>query len=195
MVTSSPVALALGMEEASSDIMTKPPRAKDGTLWTKEFIVDTGFYGAVMGVMSLWSFFLTASVSKPGYNLNTIPEGCNSAGVAECDYIYTSRAVAFYSHCLLLLVHGLNCRHTSHSMFSSLIPPNKYIWYSLVVGLVLVLPTAYMGDLSGIVFTQGAFDWQWGIVVGNLILFLAVSELYKGVKRWTNRLSVADPQV
>ena len=39
MITSSPVALALGMEHASFDIMEHPPRKSGTSIWTKEFIL------------------------------------------------------------------------------------------------------------------------------------------------------------
>ena len=183
MVTSSPIALALGLEWATSDIMDQPPRPIDRSIWTREFILDTFFYGILMGIQCLSAFFLTISTTKPGSSVVNIPEGCNVGGVQECDYVYISRSTAFYSHCLLLLLHGLNCRHSRHSMLSSRLPPNKYLWYAIILGLIMVLPTAYLGQASQDIFTQSPFGWQWAIVAVNLLFFAVASELYKVVKR------------
>lgn len=186
MVTSSPIALALGLEHASADIMNHPPREKGkSSLWTLEFVFDNFVYGILIGMQSLSSFIICLNVGGGvGRTMYNIPGGCNHPGFNEnCNYVYVARAVTFYSHSLLLLFHGLNCRHQRQSIYTKGRPTNKWLWMAIAIGLAMVIPTAYLGDASEIAFTQREFGWQWGIVLANVVIFLMLSELYKFIKR------------
>ncbi|KAJ3088584.1 hypothetical protein HK102_008419 [Quaeritorhiza haematococci] len=190
MLTSSPVALALGMEFASPDIMDVPPRAKGASVWTPELVLDIFVYGFVMGLLSLGSFLVTIAVEPSVAGLKNIPRSCNNRDLANnpgCQPIFAGRAVAFYSLSLLLLVHGFNCRHLRFSAFLRQ-AQNKYLWLSAVLGVVLVIPTAYLGNVSAIVFSHTTFDWQWGIIAIDIVFFIIFSEAYKATKRrWYRR--------
>ena len=65
MVTSSHIALALGMENADDEIMAVPPRSKSTTLLTKLIIWDTMVYGTIMGVLSLGTFMIATIGNSP----------------------------------------------------------------------------------------------------------------------------------
>ncbi|KAJ3088585.1 hypothetical protein HK102_008420, partial [Quaeritorhiza haematococci] len=189
MLTSSPVALALGMEFASPDIMDVPPRAKGASVWTAELILDIFVYGFVMGILSLASFLVTVAVDPTFVGLTNIPRNCNSKDLLNnpgCEPIFAGRAVAFYALCLLLLVHGFNCRHLRFSAFHRQ-AQNKFLWLSAFAGAALVTPTAYLGNASAVVFSHTAFDWQWGIIAVDLVFFIIFSEAYKATKRWWYR--------
>lgn len=164
MVTSSPVSLALGMELASPDIMQYPPRPLGTSLWTIEFIVDTFYYGILIGLLSLGGFILTIGISSDRNGLKIIPAGCNDALEHGCDAVFVGRAVAFYIHSLLLLIHGFNCRHKTRSIFKSDQKMNKYLVFAVVVGAALVLPTAYLGGISQRVFAQESFGYSFILI-------------------------------
>jgi Na+-exporting ATPase len=176
------------MEDASDDIMIVPPRPLESTLWTKELLLDTFFYGVWMGILSLGSFILTLSTRLEG-GFSNIPEGCNvhssdKTVIELCSPVFVARGVAFYSLCLLLLVHGFNCRNLRFSVFYKGQKQNKYLWYAVLIGVALVVPTAYLGDgVSGVVFSQEGFGKEWYFVIPQLIFFVAVVELYKLAKR------------
>ncbi|KAI8854013.1 potassium/sodium efflux P-type ATPase [Chytridium lagenaria] len=169
MVTSSPVALALGMELAPDDIMNYPPRAVDSSIWSREFIIDNLFYGIT-------------SVTFNG-NLAALPTGCNKRYEEKCDPTFRARGMAFYSLSLLLLVHGFNCRHVRLSMFRRKQVQNKYLWFAVLLGLFVTVPSAYIPVIDTAVFNQLGFTWGWGFIIGQLFAFVAVSELYKLFKR------------
>ena len=120
-------------------------------------IIDTCFYGSIMGVLSLASFLITVGVTNTGgVGLSNIPNGCNHVtdiNETGCDFIFRGRAVAFYCHSILLLIHGFNCRHMRTSIFTFVQrkDTNRYLWYSALVGLVFIIPTAYFGRTASIV--------------------------------------------
>ncbi|KAJ3210811.1 Na+ ATPase [Dinochytrium kinnereticum] len=197
MVTSSPVALALGLELAPKDIMNYPPRSVDSKIWTKEFIIDNLFYGLTMGSLSLSSFILQASVQLKG--MDSLPTGCNKSYREECNPTFAARGMAFYSLSLLLLLHGFNCRHTRLSMFNRNQVQNKYLWGAVLLGLCITIPSAYIPVVDTAVFNQTGFSWGWGYIIGQLFFFVAISELYKLFKRnvwFRNEVNqmVSDPE-
>jgi magnesium-transporting ATPase (P-type) len=93
MVTSSPIALALGMEKADDEIMTVPPRSKSTTLFTKGLVIDMLVYGTIMGTLSLGSFIVTSIADAPWNEsaycyTHSVPEGMVAKG---CKGIYAAR--------------------------------------------------------------------------------------------------------
>jgi potassium/sodium efflux P-type ATPase len=154
MATSSPVALALGMENAAKDIMKHPPRSPSEPFWTPNLITDTMFYGTVLGLFSLGSFLAYINST---YGLRNIPTGCAKKYIGEqCRPLFEARAVAFYSLSALILVHGFNCRHSRYSMFR-VTEQNKYLWFAVFLGFVITLPTAFIENLNDGVFEQKGF--------------------------------------
>ena len=59
----------------------------------------------------------------------------------------------------------------------------KWLIMAIVLGFVLVVPTAYIPGLND-AFYQGAITWEWGIVIAATILFLVFAELYKMFRRF-----------
>ena len=156
MLTSSPVALALGVEEASKDIMRFPPRTKDSRLWTPLLITDTMVYGTLLGIFSLGSFVLYITYFT-SHGIQNIPTGCGNSFIpGTCEGVYEARAVAFYSLSILILVHGFNCRHNRYSMFT-MQRHNKALWASAIVGFLLTLPTAYIPGVNTGMFEHLSF--------------------------------------
>lgn len=107
MVTSSPIALALGGEKADPDIMLRPPRRKEDGLFNKEVLFDTFFYGILMGIMTLGSFIGTLYAET---NPNTAND-CNHGLTDDtCIPVFKARGTAFTMLTIFLLIHGINCR-------------------------------------------------------------------------------------
>ncbi|KAJ3337327.1 hypothetical protein HDU93_001232 [Gonapodya sp. JEL0774] len=182
MVTSSPVALALGQEKASSDIMKRPPKSVQSGVFTTEVLMDMTIYGIAQGVLSLATFLIGifangASFSDSGH--------CNhSYDVAEnCEPIFRARSAAFLTLTVLLLVHGFNCRHARKSAFKSRLHANKLLLGVFVFGLVSTVATIYIPFLNTDIFMQSRMTWEWGLVIGSVFIFQAVVEIYKAAKR------------
>jgi magnesium-transporting ATPase (P-type) len=95
MVTSSPIALALGMEKASPDIMQQPPRSKATTLFTKDLVIDTFVYGAIMGSLSL-SAFIAASAGESPWKYTSRCYTHDADIKSACKGIYAARYVTFW---------------------------------------------------------------------------------------------------
>jgi len=115
LVTSSPLALGLGLEPASSDIMARPPRSLRAGVFTKELIVDKMVYGTAMGSLCLVAF---VAVVYGGGN-GELGEGCNQDWNGSCGVVFRARATVFAVLSWTLLVTAWEVRDLDESLFFS----------------------------------------------------------------------------
>ncbi|ORX35845.1 calcium ATPase [Piromyces finnis] len=154
MVTSSPIALALGVEKAAKDVMHHPPRPLSSSLFSFELMLDTVIYGLLMGVLSLVSYIITI-IAKNGSDLLTNNVNCNeSDGIEEEKF------------------HGFNCRHNRKSGFFTKQKMNKALLFSFILGLILIVPTAYIPVINDKVFKQTYITWQWALIGFSILSLL-----------------------
>jgi potassium/sodium efflux P-type ATPase len=180
LLTSSPVALALGVEVGSKDIMRQAPR-KYG-VFHFELIMDTAVYGAILGTLSLVSYILNVIWIR-GTPFESFEE-CNEKYREECDPIFDARAVGFYALSLGILEHGFVCRHTRRSTFRQKLKGSMALIGSIVFGVVLIVPTAYIPVINTEVFKQGIVDGiGWAFIFVCLVIHMILSEIYKFLKR------------
>jgi P-type Na+/K+ transporter len=182
MITSSPVALSLGVEPANDDIMQLPPRKKNKNLASWELSMDLGLLGIIMGAFSLGSFILYIHYSV---GLGNMPPGCGKRYMEDvCESIYRARALAFISLSFLILVHGFNCRNKRLSMFRRNQKPNKPLLVAIAIGVIITVPTIYIPFVNIRMFQHLYFEPIWWVVLcGEVALFIIISELYKFLKR------------
>jgi magnesium-transporting ATPase (P-type) len=161
--------------------MLQPPRKKDQNLSNFELNMDLMFYGTVLGMFSLGSFMLYIHYSV---GLGNMPTGCAKKYIPGiCDDIYSARAISFISLSLLILVHGFNCRNNRISMIKYE-TVNKPLLYAIIFGFFSTIPTTFIPGVNLYMFEQLGFNAIWWVVlVGEIILFIMISELYKYFKR------------
>lgn len=113
LVTSSPLALGLGLEPASSDVMARPPRSLRAGVFTKELIVDKMVYGTAMGSLCLVAFVAVVY----GGGRGELGEGCNQDWNGSCDVVFRARATVFAVLSWTLLVTAWEVRDFDASLF------------------------------------------------------------------------------
>ncbi|GES94784.1 P-type II D ATPase [Rhizophagus clarus] len=194
MVTSSPPAMGLGVERASKDIMKYPPRSK-GELFSWEIIFDMIYYGIVLGGLSLVNFVIVIYAvgnGDLGQNCNSSPTGvctpnnptCNPAALEiACDQIYRARATTFATFTFILLIHAYNCRSLRDPIWTMKLYDNKILLWSVFGGLLTAIPTFYIPGLNSKVFKQLGIGYEWGLIIGAVIIFEIFVEVYKFFKR------------
>ena len=95
-----------------------------------------------------------------------------------CDESDPSRTLS-----LLILVHGFNYRHNRKSGFFTKQKMNKALLFAFLLGLVLIIPTAYIPVINDKVFKQTYISWKWALIAFSIVFFIAFSEVYKAIKR------------
>lgn len=190
MLTSSCPAFGLGREKASIDIMRKPPQAKG--IFTLQVIVDMVVYGTLMGTCCLATFII---IVYGRYN-GDLGVDCNRVYSEACIPVFKARAAVFAELTWLILISAWEFKHLRRSMFAlhpdgqagffqffKDIYENRFLFWAVTIGAMSVFLPVYIPTLNTDVFKQTDITWEWGLVIGFTLLFVAGMETWKAVKR------------
>ena len=204
LVTSSPLALGLGLEEAQRDILHRPPRSLKSGVFTIDLVRDQLMYGTFMGSLCLATFMLVGYASS-GNGFHDLPAGCNEHNHAACDIVYRARASTFATLSFLLLVTAWEVKHFHRSLFNmddrftgsfsvfKTIYHNRFLFWSVVAGFAATFPVIYIPYLNTTVFKHQGLTWEWGVVFGCVVVYVALLEIWKASKRRFNLGVTARP--
>ena len=194
LITSSPLALGLGLEEAQLDILQRPPRSLRSGVFTVDLVRDQLVYGTFMGSACLMAFMLVAFAST-GKGVHPLPSGCNERASAQCDPVFRARATTFAVLSFLLLVTAWEVKHFSKSLFAMderwggpfsvfrTVYHNRFLFWGVVAGFVVTFPVIYLPVVNTVVFEHRGLGWEWGVVAGCVVTYVALIEAWKAVKR------------
>ncbi|MDD2216869.1 MAG: calcium-translocating P-type ATPase, PMCA-type [Eubacteriales bacterium] len=116
LLTDSLPAIALGLEPHSKDVMEQPPRPKNESILTKDFLKKIGIWGVSIGATTIIAFLMGLSVG----------------GAA------TGTTMAFGTLCMGRLFHGFNCKSDRPLLFTRRFWNNKSLLGAFVIGFVLI---------------------------------------------------------
>ncbi|EON66813.1 hypothetical protein W97_06215 [Coniosporium apollinis CBS 100218] len=200
MVTSGFPAFGLGREKASYNIMTRPPHDNKKGVFTWQIITDMIVYGMIMGILTLVTFIII--VYGPGDG--QLGEDCNSHWSEGCDTVYRARSAVFAELTWLILISAWEFKSIRRSMFrldpysESRFPffkdiyENKFLFWSVVLGSLVVFPCIYIPGFNTTVFRQTSITWEWALSVGGVVIFVLGIELWKLIKRKTGWFAEGD---
>ncbi|WWD22658.1 potassium/sodium efflux P-type ATPase, fungal-type [Kwoniella shandongensis] len=177
-LSAGPPALALGLEPTAVDAMDLPPTAFH-QIFTLEFYMDLIFYGFLIGALSLVNFVIVLWGYFPG-DLGVL---CNEADTAICNPVFQARGTCFSTLVIILMIHALECKHFSKGLWQINLRDNKVLLWCAVVLCLATFPVVYIPTINNEVFLVGSLKWEWGIVFGMILVYLAATELYKWCKR------------
>ena len=199
LITSSFLAIGLGLEEASADAMTRPTHSLKAGVFTKELIIDKFIYGTFMGCLCLVSYVIVIFGAGDG-NLGS---DCNQNYNSTCGLAYRARGTAYSILTVLLSAMALEAKHLRHGLFNMspekpgplsivyTITKNKFLFCAVVAGMVTPFPIIYLPVINQTVFRHHPLSWEWGLVFGSLVCFVALVESWKASKRSRMRRSGA----
>ena len=150
LITDAFPALALGMEEPASDIMNRPPRKKDESIFAGGLGFDAVYQGLIVAVLTLAAYFI-------GHYM----EAGELAFVNSAD----GMTMAFLTMSLAEVFHSFNMRSQRHSVFS-LHKHNKYLYGAMVLSLILTAIVIYVPFLACFGFETSALPniwFPWGL--------------------------------
>ena len=165
LVTDSLPALALGVEPPEVDIMRRPPRSRNESLFAGGTGSGAIWQGAMFGILTLAAYFIGSRV-------------WNDAALGG--------TMAFATLALGQLVHALNMR-SSHSLFRVGLLSNKYMLGAFFGSLALLLAVLLIPGVQGIFSLIPMGATAWGIVAGLALAPLVVMEAYKLIRWMSNR--------
>ncbi|KAI0872417.1 hypothetical protein GGS24DRAFT_16489 [Hypoxylon argillaceum] len=208
LITSSFLALGLGLEEAQPDIMRRPPHDLRIGVFTREIIIDKFAYGTFMGSLCIFAFAFVA-YGPWGWAVSlSASHDCNEGFAAMCEPVYRARATAFATLSFLLLVTAWEVKHFTRSLFRmyperfgggplAVVPTvlrNRFLFWAVAAGFLVTFPVIYIPVVNRVVFKHSAITWEWGVVAAAVLFYVALVEAWKAGKRrlfYKSRLSSA----
>ena len=162
LVTDSFPALSLGVEKAENDVMAKPPRKSDKSLFSGNMGKDIILQGVMQAALVMTSFCL-------GYFV--------LGSTAEAS------SMAFVSLCLIQLFHSFNLRSQRHSVLNKRFFENKYLDLSALLGVVLTVAVVVIPGVNTVFHTAPLNVWEWLVAVGVSVAIIPFVELQKLIER------------
>ncbi len=179
LVTDSLPALSLGMEEAESDVMQKPPRKSNASLFAGRTGVDILIQGLIQTGLVMASFCVGCFAIDGGMDVRH-------------DEAMT---MAFVSLALIQLFHSFSMRSQDHSILNRKLFANKYINLSFLIGVAL---TVFIVVVPGVNKEFGATmlnGMEWGIAIALAFAVIPCVEIYKLIVRIIQKQKAKKDQV
>jgi Ca2+-transporting ATPase len=178
LITDTFPALALGMEEAEPDVMSRPPRRSDEGIFAGGLGFDIAYQGILVTLITITSYLIGNYFEFHGaeqwVNFFTVPGGISNVGMT----------MAFLTMSMCEIFHSFNMRSQRKSVFS-LKTHNKILWTSMIgsIGLTtLVLEVPFLANAFG--FTSIGLI-EYGIAIALSVLVLPIVETVKFIQRKT----------
>ncbi|KAG9056424.1 hypothetical protein FS842_010758 [Serendipita sp. 407] len=182
-ICAGPPAFALGVEPTARDVMDMSPKQYQ-SIFTLSWYMDTIGYGILIGAQALANFVIVQYGT--GNGVADISVRCNDhlmGRIPECEVVFRARGTAFATLQLLLMTHAITCKNLTRSIFHMNLLDNTLLLWSAGCLALTTFPILYVPAINDRVFQLSGLTWQWGLVVGQLVLYLIVAELYKLSKR------------
>jgi P-type Ca2+ transporter type 2C len=182
LVTDTLPALSLGVDPGDPNVMEEKPRNPKQTLFAGGAGVSLILNGILIGLLTLAAFVIGARVYTGTTALFPIfPENISEEALTH------AQTMAFVVLSVSQLVHSLNMRHTTKSIFQVGLFTNKFLIASVLFGIFLqdvVITVPFLRDVFK-VFDLNVKDW---LFVGALsIVPLIVNEIAKFFIRMKNK--------
>ncbi len=171
LVTDCFPALALGMEEAEPDTMSKPPRSSKDGIFSGGLGFDIAYQGILVTVITIASYIIGHCFEVGHFEM---PRGISNDGMT----------MAFLTMSMCEIFHAFNMRSQRKSIFT-LHTHNLVLWGAMLGSLVLttaVLEIPFLANAFG--FTP--ISWtEYGVALLLAILVIPIVEIVKLIQRKT----------
>ena len=169
LVTDCFPALALGMEEAEEDIMSRPPRDSKEGIFAGGMFFDIAYQGFLVTAITIAAYIIGHSIEVGCFEM---PRGVSPEGMT----------MAFLTMSMCEIFHSFNLRSQRKSVFS-LKGQNKILWAAMLGSLVLTTLLLEVPFLAG-AFGFEMISWvEYAISIGLAFLVIPVVEIVKFFQR------------
>ena len=156
LVTDSLPAFALGLEKSEKDIMSHPPRDSNKSILSGVTGSSIIYQGFIQTLVVLVMFVLAS----------------HKFGSA------VASTMSFLTICLMQIIHSINCK-TEKSIFKINILNNRFLNFSFLFLLGLILSVYFIPPLAGLFSLTNLNLMQWLIICITSILIVPAVELGK----------------
>ena len=169
LVTDCFPALALGMEKAEPDTMSRPPRNSGEGIFAGGLLFDIVYQGVLVTAITLISYILGHCFEAGHFEM---PRGVSPDGMT----------MAFLTMSMCEIFHSFNLRSQRKSVFR-LKGQNKILWAAMAGSLVLttaLLEVPFLADAFGF----SVISWaEYAVAMGLAFLVIPIVETVKFFQR------------
>ena len=159
LITDSFPALALGVDKAKEDVMNNPPRNPKESIFVKSDKIQLIINGVLIGGITLFAF-------KLGERL-------------YADSLIHAQTMAFVVLSVSQLFLSLSLRSNIKSAFSLGIFSNKYLVYSILLGIFLQVIIISISFIANIFKVTPLLLYDWIVVILVSLIPFAINEILK----------------
>ena len=159
LITDSFPALALGVDKAKEDVMNNPPRNPKESIFIKSDKIQLIINGVLIGGITLFAF-------KLGERL-------------YADSLIHAQTMAFVVLSVSQLFLSLSLRSNIKSAFSLGIFSNKYLVYSILLGIFLQVIIISISFIANIFKVTPLLLYDWIVVILVSLIPFAINEILK----------------
>lgn len=159
LVTDTFPALSLGVDPGTADVMKEKPRSQDESIFAEGGLIYLLLNGFFIGVITLIAF-------RYGLKDGNLTHG---------------QTMAFLVLSISQLFHSMNNRNLKQSIFKTGISRNKFLIYSIVLGIFLQSAIVQIPIFNNLFGTTPLTFKDWIVVIGISLSIILVNEIGKAL--------------
>ena len=167
LVTDSLPAIALGMEGAEPDIMTKAPRKNNESVFANGLGIGVVYQGVIISVLTLISYYI-------GNGFTFVQTSIASHEIAM--------TMAFVTLNMCEIFHSLNMRSIHHSIFR-LGTHNKYLYGAMIAAFLLTVFVVYTPVINTAFEFQSLNVLDFVLSMSLALAIIPIVEIVKAITR------------
>lgn len=164
LITDTLPAFALGLEPVEDKVMSQKPRDKNESFFANGMGVSIFVQGLLVGLLTLSSFLIGELILGKGLPSETQTQ--------------IGQTMAFITLSVCQLFHAFNVK-SSDSILNKKIFNNKYLWLSLLVGLLIESVIIYVPFFANLFGLYSLTFVELLVALGLAVSIVVLMELYK----------------
>lgn len=163
LITDSFPALALGVDETKENVMDKPPRNPKESIFTKVDKFQLVINGLLIGGITLFAFKLGERLYK--------------------DSLLHAQTMTFLVLSISQLFLSLSIRSNKKSAFSLGLFSNKYLVYSIILGITLQVIIISIYPIASLFKVTPLLLYDWIVIILTSLIPFMINEMLKLFKK------------
>lgn len=167
LITDCFPALALGMEDAEADVMSRPPRDPKAGIFADGVGANVILQGAAVTLITLASYFVGHYIESGKWEIMNSADGMT---------------MAFLTLSMTEIFHSFNMRSLDKSIFK-MKRPNKFLLGAMLLSLISTTAVIYIPFLSQAFGFEHISLVEYAAAIGLAVLIIPIVEVAKLVRR------------
>ena len=171
LITDTFPAISLGMEEAESDTMNRPPRSPKESIFAGGLGFDVILEGCIISALTILSYFTGYRIENGVWGIGQSPAGMT---------------MAFLTLSMMEIFHSFNLRSRRRSLFT-LPHQNKWLWGTLVFSTAITAAVVFIPALRNVFSFAPVSLKDYGLAMLIAVSIIPIMEIVKFFSRLASK--------